>query len=111
MAITAAEAIAAVDGTRGNATKLADKLGVSRVQVWRLRKKWPTLHEAILEEKDKFKDLMETTIEDQCLDGNTTMLIFYAKTQMRDRGYIERHEVDHQGLEVLADWLKELRSG
>ncbi len=79
--------ITAIPGSRGNITKIADKVGCTRKTVYKAIDSYPTVAEAIQSERDSFKDLMETTIEDQCLSGNTTMLIFYAKTQMRDRGY------------------------
>jgi hypothetical protein len=36
-----------------------------------------------------------------------TGIIFYLKTQAKDRGYIERQELDHSGkleLEYVNDW-------
>ncbi len=106
MAIKFDEAIAAINGTRGNVTKIADKLGCTRENVYRLRHKWAKFDKAIVDEKDKFKDLIETTIEDEAINGNTTMLIFYAKTQMKDRGYVERQEVSgvEGGPVIVVNW-------
>ena len=39
------------------------------------------------------KDAAEALILKKMKDGDTSMLIFYAKTQMKDRGYVERKEL------------------
>lgn len=39
------------------------------------------------------KDSVEAKIYKKIEEGDTTMLIFYAKTKMKDRGYVERNEV------------------
>ena len=41
------------------------------------------------------KDFAEALILKKMKEGDTTMIIFYAKTQMKDRGYSER--LEHTG--------------
>ena len=43
--------------------------------------------------KELQKDFAESLILKKMKEGDTTMLIFYAKTQMKDRGYTERKEI------------------
>ena len=90
----ASDFLSVIPDTRGNISKIAEKVGCSRPTVYKAMKDWSTVADAIKEEKERFKDQMETTIEQKCLDGDTTMMIFYAKTQMRDRGYAEKSEMD-----------------
>lgn len=53
----------------------------------------PEFAQRVQDMRENFKDWVESKIV-QCLDEkDRTMLIFFAKTQMKDRGYIERHEV------------------
>mgnify|MGYP001354216675 CR=1 FL=1 len=51
--------------------------------------------------KEMQKDLCEAQILKKMKDGDTTMLIFYAKTQMKDRGYSERIETTGKNGEPL----------
>ena len=37
-------------------------------------------------------DFVESKIMEQIKSGNTTMIIFFAKTRMKSRGYVERTE-------------------
>lgn len=40
-------------------------------------------------------DFVESELFKQIKDGNVTAMIFYLKTKAKNRGYIERAEVDH----------------
>lgn len=46
---------------------------------------------------DMVIDFAETQLHKQIQSGNTTATIFYLKTKGRNRGYIERKEIDHSG--------------
>ena len=57
----------------------------------------PDFQKAVEQAREGFKDWVESQIV-QCMnEKDKTMLIFYAKTQMKDRGYIERQEIEHSG--------------
>jgi hypothetical protein len=78
------------------------KTGISRDTQWNwyhtdgeFRKR----HDSISEE---VYDFVETKILDAIRNDDTTMTIFYAKTKMKHRGYVERHEITGQdGLEII----------
>jgi len=53
--------------------------------------------ELVNEAKESFKDWVESQIVSCMQEKDRTMLIFYAKTKMKDRGYIERQEIQHSG--------------
>lgn len=93
MAITAREAIEAIRDSRGFVTVIAKRLGCSRRHVYNLRDKYVSVAEALEDEREKTKDWVESKIVQRMDEGSDTMLIFYAKTQMKDRGYVERQEV------------------
>ena len=48
------------------------------------------LKETVKELKYKRDDIVENAIMKGVTEGNTSLIIFYAKTQMRDRGYSEK---------------------
>lgn len=93
MAITAKQAIKAIQGSGGYVTVIAARLGCSRTHVYNLRDKYTSVAEALEDEREKQKDFAEGKLQEQIRDGNTTATIFYLKTQAKDRGYVERQEV------------------
>ena len=60
-------------------------------------KKWidedPELTEGYLLGKEKLKDIVEGQLLKNILDGKETSLIWYMKTQMRDRNYKDSQDV------------------
>jgi len=42
-------------------------------------------------------DFAESSLLKQVKDGNTTATIFYLKTKGKERGYVEKQEVEHSG--------------
>ena len=107
MAITAEEAIKAITGSQGMIATIAKRLNCSRRHVYRLRDKYVTVAEAIVDEREKMKDFAESKLAEQIGAGNTTAIIFYLKTQGKDRGYVERQEVtgqDGEPLELVFTW-------
>jgi hypothetical protein len=75
---------------------------------------YPTVKEALDDAKEEMKDFTESKIYQGINEGNTALIIFYAKTQMKDRGYVERQETtgkDGGPIEVAAINLSELSDG
>ena len=70
----------------------ANMLGCSRQRL----KIWidadPDLTNAYLEAKERTKDFVEYQLLKNIKDGKETSLIWYMKTQMRDRNYIDRND-------------------
>ena len=83
----------AVEDTGAILKNAAKKLGVARSTVYVAKDTWPELAAAIVEEREKVADMVEQRILEQCQQGNMTALIWYSKTQMKNRGYVERQEV------------------
>ena len=46
---------------------------------------------------EKLYDFVESSIIKGIKDGNTAMTIFYAKTKMKSRGFVEKQEIEHSG--------------
>ena len=104
--LLAAEMISALEQAQGFVSKACDILRCSRTTWYRYEKKYITVQEKKAEIKDNRDDFVESQIMKKIKEGDTTMIIFYAKTQMKHRGYVERQEiagVDNQPL-VIINW-------
>ncbi|KKK75382.1 hypothetical protein LCGC14_2874260 [marine sediment metagenome] len=91
--VTAGQAAQAIEDKKGFITHAAKQLGISRRQLHNLVNLHPTVKEALTDAREEMKDFTESKMYQAIADGNTTMIIFYAKTQMKDRGYVERQEI------------------
>lgn len=108
---TAAEVIAAIQNTRGFVTTIAKNLGCSRMHVYRLIEKYPTAKEALANEREGVKDFAEGKLLEQINAGNIAGIIFYLKTQAKDRGYIERQEISGpDGSPLLVEFVNDWRN-
>ena len=112
---TASEVIAAIRGSRGLITEVAARLGCSRTHVYRLLDKFSTAKIALSDEREALKDFAEDKLFNQIKSENLTAITFYLKTQAKDRGYVERQEVELDANQELKDWIKsqqaDLRNG
>lgn len=111
MKVTATQAAEALKEQKGFVTHAAKQLGISRRQLHNIINNYPTVKEALDDAREGMKDIAESKIYDKIEAGDTTMIIFYAKTQMKDRGYVERQEMDvTSGGESLSASLDKLIS-
>lgn len=94
---TSREVVEAVHGSGGLVTEIARRLNCSRMTVYRYRDRFATVRDAIQEEKEGLRDLAEAELIRQIRGGNMTAIIFYLKTQAKERGYVERQEFEHTG--------------
>jgi hypothetical protein len=90
---TAEQVIEAVKDSRGFVSTIAKRLGCQRTYVYKLAEKFASVKQAIEEEREGVKDFAEGKLLEQINVGNITAIIFYLKTQGKDRGYIERQEL------------------
>lgn len=67
--------------------------GVSRFTFYKYYHEDTEFAEKVDDVMELQKDFVEATILKKIREGDTTMTIFYAKTKMKDRGYVERQEV------------------
>lgn len=98
------KALGASFGVVSHACKAA---GVSRTQFYDWCSIDPAFNNAVVELKEGNKDFAEAMILKKIKDGDTTMIIFYAKTQMKDRGYVERQEfTGRDGQDLLRSFSR-----
>jgi len=91
--ITTEKIIEAIKDSLGLKSVIASDLGVSVEQVVRYLERYSSVAKAYEEECSRIKDLVEAEIILKCQEGDPRMLIFYAKTRMKDRGFVERSEI------------------
>jgi AcrR family transcriptional regulator len=91
--LTAEKIIPLIDEYTGNLSMVARKLGVSRTTLYRFLSDKPTVKQALEEAREKMIDNVESKLYSKALAGDTTAMIFFLKTQGKQRGYIERQEV------------------
>lgn len=90
---TAQEIIDALTATKGMITLAAQRLQCSPNTVRRYIREYKSVAEAQKDARDKMTDAVELKLYDKIMSGDTTAMIFYLKTQAKDRGYIERQEL------------------
>ncbi|MBO5874387.1 MAG: hypothetical protein J6Q35_05080 [Rikenellaceae bacterium] len=93
-------ALANTSGIVASACKAAN---ISRMTYYRWYNEDPDFREKADDVKELQKDFAESLILKKMKEGDTTMLIFYAKTQMKDRGYTERKEITGKDGEALLN--------
>lgn len=89
---TVDQIIGALRAAGGIKLGAAMKLGCSPTTINAYITRHPEIVDAIIEIKNNTLDLAETKLIEQIGKGNMTAIIFYLKTQGKERGYIERVE-------------------
>jgi len=94
---TANEVIEAIKEARGFVTVAASKLGCSRTSMYVYLKRFATAQTAIEDEREKRHDFVESKLMKAIDNDNITAMIFYLKTQCKERGYVERYQQEITG--------------
>ena len=101
---TADQMIQAIESAEGNLTQAAKNLGCARGTVYKYIEKFPTVKTAFEEANERTIDMVEGQLLSQIRRGNITAIIFFLKTKAKHRGYVERHEYQHDGNIVIVNW-------
>jgi len=79
----------------GVVTQACKMVGVSRVTYYDYYNNDPEFKKQIDEIQNVALDFAESQLHKQIRDGSTSATIFYLKTKGKNRGYIERQEIQH----------------
>jgi hypothetical protein len=71
--------------------------GIRRCTYYQWRDRDPEFREACLEAYEERKDFAESILFEKIREKDTTSVIFYLKTQCKDRGYVEKSVLEHAG--------------
>lgn len=91
---TAQKIIKAIKESSGLLTIAADRAGVNPATVWRYTQDYPSVKKAVEEAKEKFTDFAESKLYKKIKEEETIPILFYLKTKAKDRGYVERQEIE-----------------
>jgi hypothetical protein len=87
------EVLEAMKKTLGNVSQSCKMANIQRSTYYRWMKDDKRFREKVSDVEEYTFDFVESELMRQIQEGNTAMIIFYAKTKMKHRGYIERKEV------------------
>jgi hypothetical protein len=76
----------------GNIAAAGRHFGVNRTAAWRFVHKHPSLVEILHECRETMKDMAESVLYRQVLDGVEGQVRFFLSAQAKDRGYVNRTE-------------------
>lgn len=106
---TAQQVANAIDEAEGFVTHAARALKCHPSTIYNYAKRYVTVQRAMDKAREERIDWVEDKLFDQMDRGNVTAMIFYLKCQAKDRGYIERQQIEHSGvtgirIEYVNDW-------
>lgn len=81
----------------GNITDAAKALKVTRQALHKRIREDEVLQAVVTDARETLVDIAESQALKQIKRGNTAMIIFTLKTLGKDRGYVERQEIEHSG--------------
>ena len=93
MKITEEKLKTALAKSYGNISETAKAIGCGRKAVYSAIERYG-MQEELLHARDQLDDDIENVFYNKVLAGNTPELIFYMKTRMRHRGYVEKFTVE-----------------
>lgn len=104
---TAAQMITALQHTHGLIALAAEHLGCDWHTIYNYVKRYPSVEAELHRQRERTTDLAEQKLFDAIAAGEAWAINFYLKTQGKDRGYVERHEVtgkDGASLHIHLSW-------
>ena len=91
----------AITLSSGFLTQAAKNLGCTYQTINNYLTRFPELKETIIFEREKVLDFAESQLILKIKEGDLTAIIFYLKTQGKQRGYSEKHIVESRNLHQL----------
>ena len=91
----------------GNVTEACKAIATSRAAVYIWRRDDPAFAAAWDEVNEGLKDFAESKLMINISRGKEASIFFFLKCRAKDRGYIERMDVNHSGRLSLEDVLAE----
>lgn len=99
--ITKKAMLEALEKSLGVVTSACKAVEISRETHYRWMREDSNYKEAVDDLANVALDFAESQLHKQIKGGNPTATIFYLKTKGKNRGYIERQEISHEGLKTF----------
>lgn len=98
--------IEALEKSLGVVTTACKQVGVGRTTFYEYLNKDENFANEVNDIQNIALDFAESQLHKQIQDGNTSATIFYLKTKGKKRGYIERSEIQHDGIvkSTIIEW-------
>lgn len=93
--------LSALEKSLGVVTTACKSVGISRETHYKWLREDESYKESVDDLVNVALDFAETQLHKQISKGNPTSTIFYLKTKGKNRGYVERQEIQHDGGEGL----------
>lgn len=90
-----AKVLKAIKDSAGVKLLICQRLQCDRGTFDRYLAKFPEIKAAFDAEIEEVGDVVESKIIEGIREGNVALAIFYAKTKLKHRGYVERQEVEN----------------
>ena len=98
----------AIEGSGGIKMLIASRMKCSRVTVDKYIHEYPEVAEAYSSEVESLNDMVESKLISKIQEENSLpAMIFYLKCKGKNRGWVERQEVEHTGprpIVVSSEW-------
>ena len=89
----------------GNATEAAKAVGIAKQSAYNWRRDDPVFAAEWDEVNESLKDFAESKLMINISRGKEASIFFFLKCKAKDRGYIERVDINHSGRLSLEDVL------
>jgi predicted DNA-binding transcriptional regulator AlpA len=93
--------IEALESALGVVTSACKKAGVGRTTFYQWLKDDAEFAKQVADIENVALDFAESQLHKQIQDGSAAATIFYLKTKGKKRGYIERQEIAHEGVQAF----------
>ena len=92
----------ALEKNLGIVTESCRVVGISRQTHYNWLKDDKDYKKAVDELENVALDYAESKLHNQITKENPTAIIFYLKTKGKKRGYVERQEISHEGIQTFT---------
>jgi hypothetical protein len=99
--ITKKAMLESLEKSLGVVTSACKAVGISRETHYRWMREDSSYKESVDDLANVALDFAESQLHQQIKGGNPTATIFYLKTKGKNRGYVERQEIAHEGLKTF----------
>ena len=99
--ITKKAMLEALEKSLGVVTSACKSVGISRETHYRWMREDSNYKDSVDDLANVALDFAESQLHQQIKGGNPTAAIFYLKTKGKNRGYVERQEIAHEGLKTF----------
>jgi len=97
MALSIKEIDEGLRATGGFTTYAAKRLGVTYQAIHARIKRSPYLQRTLIEIRESYLDLTEHALIKKIKSDDLGAICFFLKCKGKERGYVERHELEHTG--------------